>query len=156
MKRMTRNRILVGVIFLGLLNFAAYTFFYWYLQGDARNGGIRFAEGGTAPEYVLRGHFLRARTGLESAAVSRGVWIYSFIHSISIWPTIGAMLVSMFILARPHIIATIKSDALVTGRTVVNTCILLVVLVTLAATVVFIVDLVQALDAVAQGRDYGV
>ena len=72
MKRATRNRILVWVIFLGLLNFAVYTFAYWCLQGDARNGGIRFntASGAPAeaPEYILRGHFLRVRAGKESAA----------------------------------------------------------------------------------------
>lgn len=153
MKRATRNKILLWVILLGLVNFAAYTFFYWYFQGDARNGFIRAEEDGL--NYYLRGHFLHSRDGRETAAVSRGVWIYSFIHSISIWPTIGGVLVSMFILARPHIIATVKSDAILSGRTLVNVCIFVVVCVTLFSTVVFIHNLLQALDAVAHGRDYG-
>lgn len=160
MKRATRNRILVAIIFLGLANFAVYTFFYWYFQGDARNGCIRFvaAPDAAAPpqaEYILRGHFLRSRDGLESAAVSRGVWIYSFVHSISIWLTVGAVLTSMLVLARPHIVATIESDAQISGRTVVNACLALVVLVTLASTGIFIVNLWQALRAVAEGRGYG-
>jgi hypothetical protein len=161
-KRATRNRILVAIIFLGLANFAVYTFFYWYYQGDARNGCIRFVtnphdpQARPQPEYVLRGHFLRSRDGLESAGVSRGVWIYSFIHSITIWITIGAVLISMLVLARPHIIATIESDARISGRTVVNMCIFLVVVVTLASACIFVVNLWQALDAVAAGRSYGI
>lgn len=161
MKRANRNRILVAIIFLGLTNFAVYTVFYWHFQGDARNGCIRFVAGPTAahatqPEFILRGHFLRARGGLESAAVSRGVWIYSFVHSISIWITVGGVLVSMLVLARPHIIATIESDARISGRTVVNGCIVLVVVVTLASAGVFAVNLWQALEAVAEGRNYGI
>ena len=148
MKRATRNKLLVWVIFLGLLNFAVYTFFYWYFQGDAGNGFIRDGE------YFLRGHFIHTADGRPSA-VSRGVWIYSFIHSISIWPTIGVVLISMFILARPHIIATIKSDALISGRTFVNLCMSLVALVTLFSTIVFVVNLIQALSAASAGRDYG-
>ncbi|MCB9849779.1 MAG: hypothetical protein H6817_03655 [Phycisphaerales bacterium] len=162
MKRVNRNRILVAAIFLGLANFAVYTFFYWYFQGDARNGCIRFVvnpddpQGEPVPEYVLRGHFLRARDGLETAAVSRSVWIYSFVHSITIWPTIGAVLLSMFVLARPHIIATLQSDARISGTTVVNGCMLLVVVVTLASTCIFVANLMQALRAVAEGRGYGI
>jgi len=161
-KRATRNRILVVIIFLGLANFCVYTFFYWYFQGDARNGCIRFVPdesvpgGPPRPEYVLRGHFLRSPDGLETAAVSRSVWIYSFLHSISIWPTMGGILVSMLVLARPHIIATIESDARISGRAVVNLCMTLVVVVTLVSSGVFAVNLWQALRAVAAGRGYGI
>jgi hypothetical protein len=156
-RRATRNKILVWVIFLGLGNFAAYTVTYWYFQGDARNGFVKFEDGedGREAHYYVRGHFLRVREGLGSN-VSRGVWIYSFVHSISIWPTIGAVLVSMFVLARPHIIATIKADAVISGRGFVNVCMLLVILVTIFSTVVFIVNLIQALDAASAGRDFGV
>jgi hypothetical protein len=152
-KRATRNKILLWVILLGLTNFAAYTFFYWYLQGDARNGFIRVEE--TGVKYYLRGHFLHSRDGRETAAVSRAEWIYSFIHSITIWPTIAAVLVSMFILARPHIIATVKADAPVSGRTIVNLCIFVVVVATFLSTVVFVFNLLAALDAAASGRNYG-
>lgn len=159
MKRLTRNRILLWVIFLGVANFATYTFFYWYFQGDARNGFIRFEANdqheALEAQYYLKGHFIRVRDGRASAPVARSVWIYSFIHSISIWPTIGAVLVSMLILSRPHIIATIKSDALLNGRTLVNGGMALVIFVTLVSTGIFVINLVQALDTVAGGRDYG-
>jgi hypothetical protein len=152
-KRATRNKILLWIILLGLTNFAAYTFFYWYFQGDARNGFIRVEE--TGVKYYLRGHFLHSRDGRETAAVTRGVWVYSFIHSITIWPTIGGVLVSMFILARPHIIATVKADAIISGLTVVNLCIFVVVVGTFLSTIIFIFNLLQALDAAAAGRNYG-
>jgi hypothetical protein len=106
-------------------------------------------------KYYLRGHFLHSRDGRETAAVSRAEWIYSFIHSITIWPTIAAVLVSMFILARPHIIATVKADAPVSGRTIVNLCIFVVVVATFLSTVVFVFNLLAALDAAASGRNYG-
>ncbi|HRX84613.1 MAG TPA: hypothetical protein P5572_06285, partial [Phycisphaerae bacterium] len=72
-----------------------------------------------------------------------------------IWLTVGAVLTSMLVLARPHIIATIESDARISGRTVVNACMVLVVVVTLASTCIFAVNLWQALRAVAEGRGYG-
>jgi len=149
-QRITRNKLLIWVIALGLINFAVYTLAYAYLQGDARNG---FIEDG---QYYLRGHFLRSRTGRATEPVGRSVWLYSFVHSITIWPTIGAVLASMLVLARPHIIATMKSDTRLSGRTIVNGCLLLVILVTLASTVLFVMDLFDALSAIAHGRDFGV
>lgn len=149
MKRTTRNKILIWVIVLGLVNFAVYTAFYWYLQGDARNG---FIEQG---EYFLRGHFIRMREGRVSAPVSRATWIYSFVHSISIWPTIGAVLLSMLWLARPHIIATMKTDSLISGKVFVNLCAAIVAVVTLASTGLFALHLVQALGAASAGKNFG-
>lgn len=149
MKRITRNKLLIWIIVLGLVNFIVYTFFYWYFQGDARNG---FIDDG---EYYLRGHFIHSLDGRASAPVSRAKWIYSYIHSISIWPTNGAVLVAMLILARPHIIATMKSDSRLSGRVFVNSCMALVTIITLASTALFLVDLMRALDAAALGRDYG-
>lgn len=149
MNRTTRNKVLIWVIILGLANFAVYTFFYWYLQGDARNG---FIEDG---QYYLRGHFIRLPDGRASAAVSRACWIYSFVHSITIWPTIGAVLISMLWLARPHIIATMRSDSIFSGKAFVNLCALIVVVVTLAGAALFVHHLLLALTAAAQGRDFG-
>ncbi len=154
MKRATRNKLLVWIIFVGLLNFGVYTFFYWYFQGDARNGFLRVENGQV--HYYLRGHFIHTPDGRASAPVSRAVWIYSFVHSISIWPTIAAVLVSMFILARPHIIATIKSDSLIAGRTLVNACMAIVIAFSLISSALFVLNLIQALRAAAIGHDFGV
>ena len=150
MDRQRRNRLLLWIIALGLTNFVLYTFTYWCLGGDAPNGYV------TDGSYHLRGHFLWALAGKASDPVGRGVWLYSYVHSISIWPTIAAVLVSMLVLARPHIIATMKSDALIRGHTFVAVCITVIVLVTTASTLLFMVDFAKALSTVAGGGSYNV
>lgn len=149
MKRITRNRILLWIIALGLMNFVVYTFFYWSFQGDASNGFIRDGQ------YFLKGHFLRVPHGQASEPVTRGVWIYSYLHSITIWPTAGAMVIAMLILARPHIIATINADSFFDGRLLVNGCLLLVAMVSVVSMGIFILNFWQALEAVRTGHNYG-
>ncbi len=149
MRRILRNRLLISVIALGLLNFAVYTFFYWYFQGDASNGFIRDGQ------YFLKGHFLRMPDGQASEAVSKGVWIYSYLHSITIWPTAGAVVIAMLILSRPHIIATINSDSFFDGRLLVNGCLLFVAAVSVISMGIFILNFVQALEAIRTGSNFG-
>ncbi len=70
-----------------------------------------------ATEYYVRGHFIHTLSGRERL-VSRGAWIYSYVHSISVPLTSGAMIISMLVLARPHILATMRGG-LVGGQTFV-------------------------------------
>ena len=150
MTRQRRNRILLWIIVLGLANFVSYTVTYWYYQGDAKNGA--FVDG----KYYLRGHFIRDREGRMTDDVSRATWIYSFVHSISIWPTVGAVLVAMFILARPHIIATMKADAMIRGPTFITVCITIIVLVSGASTFYFILSFINALVMIGRGQNWGI
>jgi hypothetical protein len=150
MTRQRRNWILLWIIILGLANFVSYTVMYWYLQGDAKNGAV--IDG----KYYLRGHFLHETSGRITDDVSRGVWIYSYIHSISIWPTVGAVLVAMFILARPHIMATMKFDAPWSGSAFVTVCTTVVILVTAVSTLYFILSFINALMMISQGKNWGV
>ncbi len=151
MPRHRRNRVLIWIIVLGLANFVAYTLTYGYLQGDAKNGA--YVDG----KYYLRGHFLRDRQGrLTEDDVSPATWIYSFVHSITIWPTVGAVLVAMFILARPHIIATMKADAMIRGPTFITVCITVIVLVTGASTFYFILSFINALVRIGRGGTWGI
>jgi hypothetical protein len=149
MTRRTRNAILLWIIILGLANFVGYTVMYWYLQGDAKNGA--FIDG----SYYVRGHFIHGTTG-EKSEVGRGLWLYSYIHSISIWPTVGAVLVAMFILARPHILATMKSDGTISGGTFITICVTVIVLVTGASTLYFILSFINALMMIGRGESWGV
>ena len=152
MNRQLRNRILIWIIILGLANFAAYTLMYWYLGGDAKNGAFT-----TDGKYYLRGHFVHSRKGqLTEDDVSRATWIYSFVHSITIWPTVGAVLVAMFILARPHIVATMKADAMIRGPTFITICITVVVLLTGGTTLYFILSFINALMMISRGESWGV
>jgi hypothetical protein len=144
-ERRARNRICIYVIFFGLLNYIAYGVVYAYIQGDARNGYVEVrAEGGT-PVFYVRGHHIRHGVTGKETEVSPGTWIYSYVHSISLWPTHAAILIAMFILARPHIIATMKEDSWLQGTTFVTVCVTLIVLIAGTSTVWFLLDFLQKL-----------
>lgn len=138
MDRRTRNRLCIWIIGLGLLNLLAYTVSYAYLQGDAANGEVR------GDNYYVRGHFLHGPEG-KLKSVGQATWIYSYIHSISVWPTEGMVLVALLILARPHIIATMKEDGMIGGQTFVTICITIVVVVVSAITLWFVLDFLRQL-----------
>lgn len=118
--RRRRNQICIAVIALGLANYVVYTLTYAALGGDAHNGRVevvRHDDGTRDVLYKVRGHFIRSPEGYERA-VSRGAWIYSYIHSISVPLTSGALIISMLVLARPHILATMRGGWL-SGATLV-------------------------------------
>ncbi|RMF83178.1 MAG: hypothetical protein D6744_05160 [Planctomycetota bacterium] len=108
-----RNRLFVQIILVGGLNFAAFTVTYAIIGGDAPNGHSEIVQTPEGPQvaYYVRGHFLRTLDGKERR-VSRALWIYSYLHSITLPLTSGAMIISMLMLARPHILATMRD-----GRT---------------------------------------
>ena len=139
MNRRTRNKLCIWIIIFGLLNCLVYTVIYAYIGGDAKNGEI-------TPDgrYMLRGHFIRSHEG-RSTEVARPVGIYSYIHSTSIWPSLAAVLIAMLILARPHIIATMKEDSLLSGPVFVTVAITIVVLVVAVSTLWFILDFMAEL-----------
>lgn len=149
MPRRRRNRILIWIIGLGLCNFLSYSIGYAYIGGDAPNG--RIVQG----QCYVRGHFLRHGPGGHATSVSKPVWIYSYLHSISIWPTIGAVLCSMLVLARPHIIATMQEDRLIRGRSFVTASITVVSIVSVASTLYFVIDFAHALRVVLNNGNYG-
>ncbi len=149
MQRRTRNRICIWLIFVGLMNFVAYTFVYAELGGDARNGGVEIkrtadnkplldADGSPQKIYYIKGHFIRGGTAGERSDVSRWVWMYSYLHSISIWPTQGMLMICMLILAQPHIIATMRENSVMQGTTFVSVAITLIAVVYTAMSVWFV------------------
>ncbi len=119
------------------------------IGGDAKNGWIN--EG----QCFLRGHFLRLGAEGHATQVSRPVWIYSYIHSISIWPTIGAVLCCMLLLARPHIIATMQEDSLIRGQSFVTAAMTIIVIITGASMIYFVTGFVQALSILQHDGSYG-
>ncbi len=149
MPRRRRNKVLIAIIGAGLLNFLAYTIIYAMIGGDAKNGWIN--EG----QCFLRGHFLRLGAEGHATQVSRPVWIYSYIHSISIWPTIGAVLCCMLLLARPHIIATMQEDSLIRGQSFVTAAMTIIVIITGASMIYFVTGFVQALSILQHEGSYG-
>lgn len=143
-----RNKICVWIIAVGALNFLIYTATYSALGGDAHNGEVQkivAADGSMRVAYVVRGHFIRSLHGQE-AEVSRRAWIYSYLHSISMFVTSAAMIISMLVLARPHIVATMR-DGWIGGRTFVIALGVLVGLVTAVAVVAFALNFANQLAA---------
>lgn len=139
--RRRRNQICIGVIAIGMLNFLAYTVLYAAMGGDAHNGERRYittAEGAKREAWFVRGHFLRTVEGRERE-VGRGVWIYSYLHSISVLATSAAMIISMLVLARPHIMATMR-DGWVSGQTIVISIGTIVLLLTAMTIAMFVWD----------------
>lgn len=150
MQRRTRNRICIWLIVGGLANFLVYTVVYAYLGGDARNGTIEKitnGEGQVEETFYISGHFLHGAEVGRPTAVSRAVWIYSYLHSISIWPTQGVMMICMLILAQPHIIATMQESNWIRGPTFVAVAITLVAVVCSAMSIWFAIGFVRDLTA---------
>lgn len=149
LQRRTRNRLCIWLIVAGLVNFLAYTVMYAQLGGDAGNGGKENtidANGQIHVVFYLRGHFLHGSDG-QRTNVPRWVWIYSYVHSISIWPTQGIMMICMLILAQPHIIATMQESNWIRGPTFVAVAITLLAVVYSAMSVWFIVRFIADLAA---------
>lgn len=149
MQRRTRNSICIWLILGGLFNVLAYTIVYAKLGGDAKNGGKDFLtteDGAVREVYFIRGHFIRVRGG-ERTNVQKWVWVYSYLHSISLWPTQAVMMICMLILARPHIIATMRESTWIRGPTFITVAITLIGVAYSAMTVWFIIQLVWDLTA---------
>lgn len=136
MDRRTRNRICIWVIGVGLINFLSYGISYYYVGGDAVNGDYHNGE------YYVRGHFLHGPHGNERAVIP-AVWVYSYLHSLTIPLTCGLVIICLFILARPHIIATMKEDGMMSGQTFITICITVSVILTSAITLIFLLDFLR-------------
>jgi len=122
-----RTKICIGTILLGLGNFLAYVILYWFFWGEAVNGSV-VADGGQL-RYLLQ-------SGRE---VSRGVFIYSGIHSISIAPTVGAIMLAMLTLAKERVVSSMRS-AIVRGRTMITILATVITMIIVVWTVWFILQ----------------
>ncbi len=146
--RRRRNKICLAIISIGLLNFIVYTLLYAALGGDAHNGArvvLENDEGGERVAYFVRGHHIESLDG-RRREVGRTLWVYSYLHSISVLVTSAAMIISMLVLARPHIIATMR-DGWVAGQTFVTVFGTVVILAASFAVFLFVWDFVQQLGA---------
>ncbi|MBK8271051.1 MAG: hypothetical protein IPK83_23160 [Planctomycetes bacterium] len=141
MERLRRNRICVWLIILGLSNFLVYAIFYQIIGGDAPNGYIKYTN--DSKVHYVRGHFIHRNIGYEQD-VPRWVWLYSYIHSISIWPSIAMVLLAMLTLASPHITATYQ-HGMIQGSTLVTVLATMIVLITSIIMLVFIWEFVHSL-----------
>ncbi len=127
----------IWIILIGLGNFLVYSLLYVYIYGEAVNGWV--LEAGGRKHYYLQ-------SGVE---VSRGVFLYSGLHSISIWPTVGAVLLAMLTLAKDRIISSMRSSV-VRGRTLIT---VLATLITFAVAVLTVWFILQFAGRLAVPRE---
>ena len=120
-----RSSICVYVIVIGLANFLVYTIAYLIIGGEAIHGKIISTGGQT--QYLLGG---------RTDPVSRCVFIYSAIHSISIWPTFGAVMLAMLTLAKDRIVESMRS-ALVRGRAIITLIAVIITIIAILLTFMF-------------------
>jgi hypothetical protein len=118
-----RTKICLWVILLGLANFLLYAIIYVHLGGEAVTG--RVGPDGTC--------YLHPGTGQP---VPRWVFIYSGIHSISIWPTVGATWLAWLTLAKDRIISSMRSS-IVRGRMFITVLATIIALATAILTIWF-------------------
>ena len=135
MDRMTR--ICIWTILLGLANFLLFTVVYIIIGGEALTGTVIQNSAGEVT-YMLRGD------PAELRAVSRGVFLYSGVHSISIWPTVGAVMLAMLTLAKERFVLSLRSSV-VRGRTLLTVLATIIALMTAFITIHFICSFVEVL-----------
>jgi hypothetical protein len=127
-----RTRICLWVIMLGLANFFIYAIAYMFIGGEAVNGWVRVIDG-------------QARYFLQSGReVSRAVYIYSGVHSTSIWITVAAVMLAMLTLAKDRIVSSMHS-AVVRGRTFITILATIITMTAVVITIWFILQFVSRL-----------
>jgi hypothetical protein len=122
-----RTKICIWIILIGLGNFLAYSLMYVFIGGEAVSGVIRHDDRGNRT-YFLKG------PGQDDVPVSKGVYVYSGIHSITIWVTVGAVMLAMLTLAKERIVSSMRSTV-VRGRTLIT---VLATVITMTTTVIAI------------------
>ncbi len=122
-----RTKICIWIIMLGLGNFLAYAMSYMFIGGESVNGYLQITDGRV--QYFLR----------SGQQVSRGIYIYSGIHSISIWPTVASVMLAMLTLAKDRIVSAMHSTV-VRGRTFITILATIITFTTIIITVWFILQ----------------
>jgi len=122
-----RTKVCIWVIFAGLANFLIYVILYWYFWGEAVNGHVEQHAGRL--QYFLQ----------SGERVSRGVFLYSGIHSISIAPTVGAIMLAMLTLAKDRVIGSMRRT-IVRGRTLITVLATIITMIVAVWTVWFVLQ----------------
>ena len=127
-----RTKVCIWIILIGLGNFLAYSVIYMFIGGEAISGRIVRLEG-DRHEYFLK------NPSQQDVPVSKGVYIYSGVHSISIWITVGAVMLAMLILAKERVVSSMRSTV-VRGRTLITVLATVITMTTAVMTVWFILQ----------------
>jgi hypothetical protein len=127
----------LAIILLGLVNFVAFVVGYVFIGGDAFTGGVdRDPANPNVPRYCI--DWERTRH------VARETWIYSAVHSISVWPTMGAVLLAMLTLGKDRIVSAMHSTVM-RGRTFMTILATLIAFIVVVMTAWFVLAMIRAL-----------
>ncbi len=140
-----RTKICILLIVLGLANFLIYAVVYEFIGGEAIHGAVR-AEQVAFGQKELRYYLIDGDT---ETRVSRGLWGYSAVHSISILITMGTVLLAMLTLAKDRIVSSMRSS-IVRGRTLITILATVVTLISLVLTARFTFLLLRKLSEAKQ------
>ena len=134
-----KTRICIWVIMLGLANFLVYTIIYMFIGGEAVNGWIeQYYQVGDGARHVAKTiYFLQSQH-----VVSRSAFLYSGIHSISIWLTVAAVMLAMLTLAKERIVSSMHTT-IVRGRTFITILATVITFTTVVITIWFILQFVE-------------
>lgn len=127
-----RTIICIWIIMIGLANFLAYSIIYMHIGGEAIHGRVIQSDDGQM-QYMLKS------SKPEDVPVSKCVYIYSGIHSISIWVTVGSVMLAMLTLAKERITSSMRSTV-VRGRTFITILATVITLITSVITVWFVIQ----------------
>jgi len=128
-----KTKICIWIILIGLVNFLAYTILYMFLGGEAVNGWVEVGAGGQLLYRLTDGRL-----------VSRAEFLISGIYSISIWPTVGAILLAMLTLAKDHIVVSMEAS-IVRGRTFITVLATIIAFTLAVITIWFILKFTHKL-----------
>ncbi len=134
-----RTKICIWTIMLGMGNFLAYVLIYTYIWGEAVNGRVVSDSTGQLSYYLQSGR-----------QVSQAAFIYSGVHSISIWPTVAAIMLAMLSLAKERIVFSMRQSIL-HGRTFISVFAVVIVLTTTILTIHFTREFVDHFEPVGCG-----
>jgi hypothetical protein len=128
-----KTKICIWIILIGLTNFLAYTMIYMFLDGEAVNGWVTEQDG-------QRMYFLASpgQAG-QGKQVSYGEYLYSGVHSISVWITVGAVMLAMLTLAKDRIVSSMSSTIL-HGRTFITVLATMIAFAVVIITIWFILQ----------------
>lgn len=124
-----KTRICICVILVGLSNFLVFAIVYMFIGGEAVFGHLEQITATGQTRYILQ-------SGRE---VSLGVYIYSGIHSLSIWPTVAAVMLAMLTLAKDRIVSSMRM-AVVRGRTFLTILATVITMTVVVITIWFILQ----------------
>ena len=127
-----RTKICIWIILIGLGNFLGYVILYSIFWGEAINGFVE-----TDGQQIR--YYLQSRR-----EVSREVFIYSGIHSMSIWLTVGAVMLAMLTLAKERIASSMRSS-IIRGRTFITILAVVIAVIVVVITILFGVHFYQKL-----------